>query len=80
MDLNNVQLEVKLQLKTPEVPGTNELIDTYGACSVVEPIELTIVVTTEIDMVRIRPPDRYRCNDGLLYLKLRRLYRKIFAK
>ena len=63
-DLNGVQLEVELQPETPEVAGTNDVIDTDGACSEVEPIEPTVAVTADIHKVRIRSPSRYGCNDG----------------
>ena len=52
-DLNGVQLEVELQPETHDVAGTNEIIDTDNTCSKVEPIELTIVVTADIDKVHI---------------------------
>lgn len=49
MDLNSVHLEMELQSETPEVVGTNEVIDINSTCSEVEHVEITVVVTANID-------------------------------
>jgi len=65
-DLNDVQLEVELQLETPEAvsTSTSKIIDTYGTYSKVEPIEPMVAVIAIIDKVHIRCPKRYGCNNS----------------
>ena len=53
-----------MQSETPEVAGANEIINTDGAYSEVETIEPIVAVTVDIDKVRIRSLNRYRCNNG----------------
>ena len=65
-NLDSAQLEVELQLETPKVAGTSEVINTDDACSEEEIIEPTVATTADIDKVRIRSLNKYRCNDGFV--------------
>lgn len=53
LHMNGVQPKVELQIETSKVVGTSVVINTYGACSNVKPIELMVVVADEFDNVGV---------------------------
>lgn len=64
MDLEGVELNMKLQLATLEVVCTSAIIDIDDACNEVKLVKPTFTVATEFDMVCIRFPERYGCNSA----------------
>ena len=76
MDMDGVQLEVELQPETPKVTSIRVIIDTYDACSKVEPIKPTVAITHNIDKVHIRSPNRYECNNGFALSAIKEIVSK----
>ena len=73
---NGVQLEMELQLETPKVADTSKIIDMDGACSEVEPIEITVAVIANIDNMHIRSLDKYGCNDNFAFFAVKEIISK----